>query len=38
MRKPVSVQKPESVMDGNNDLLKNPLKITHNSIVDSRLV
>lgn len=37
MWKPVRVQKPVSVMDG-NDLLKNPLKITYNSIVDSRLV
>ena len=38
LRKPVRVQKPTRVMDGNNDLLKNPLKITYNSIVDRRLV
>ena len=38
LRKPARVQKPASVMDGNNDLLKNPLKITYNSIVDRRLV
>lgn len=36
--KPVRVQKPARVMDGNNDLLKNPLKITYNSIVGSRFV
>ena len=37
-RKPARAQKPASVTDGNDDLLKNPLKITYNSIVDSRLV